>query len=518
VPNPDLYRIRAKGDGANLLDSAWVEVAPSLPISNTLLDNLAHWWEFDEANGTRVDSHGSVDLLVINGLGVNGRDIIGGDGVDLPGTPDGSENAYLGAGVGTYPGEGLWNDTLFTIAAWVNADSWSGTFPCILSQINFDNSSISTTDRWLLYYDSGSLFWGYYTGGTFRSVSVAAPSTGALTMISCFYDQASGDYGISLNGGAYTTASISGNINTNGATTVIGAYKDAFEYPFNGGVARVGYWTKKLDSTDLTDLYNNGTGLRYADLGASPVFDPLSIPDAIAWLNTSEEIQDDAGVALTKTDGTVFRRVPDKVDSANTWYAPTLSASGRWKENRNGSPAFELRNGDYLDLVDGTDARILFPNANERTFFVVASIDGVDFRYALSTNRGTSNTGFEIIFDSRTQSRLGGIRSVTNFTNFINYDSQVNNTLDRLSTLAGTQQGGTSRNVMDAWHNGVLQSASPFVTTFNYVPATSYLTAGNGYLAGNATIFIKHILVYGRRLTAQEITDVNNHFVGLLNP
>jgi hypothetical protein len=234
--------------------------------TNGLLTDLAHWWEMDEASGTRVDSHGSLDLpLAPTSTAVPSRNVIGGDGADFNGT----NNWLRSAGVGT-PG---WDLQEFTVAAWVNLDALSGTFRTFLSYGDFGASAPPwTTIGCGLGYRTGvgmELFTGHGTalGQIQRTVSPPT-TTGVSYLVVAYFSDSANEMGISVNAESYqTVANTNGAINSSSSWPIDAArYKTSGPFMLDGGIARAAIWGRALSHAEVTDLYNGGNGLTYADL------------------------------------------------------------------------------------------------------------------------------------------------------------------------------------------------------------------------------------------------------------
>lgn len=82
----------------------------------------------------------------------------------------------------------------------------------------------------------------------------------------------SGTIRLYIDGSANGTASISGTVNDSSNPFGIGVGGSLASLLFNGTIDEVGVWKRKLDTTEITQLYNNGNGLSYPFTSASNFF------------------------------------------------------------------------------------------------------------------------------------------------------------------------------------------------------------------------------------------------------
>lgn len=213
-----------------------------------LTDNLISYWKLDETSGTRYDSHGSNNLTDVNTVGYATGKI---------------SNCAVTVAAN--------NENLRTVSA------ISSTFNGISAlSFNFWYKSTDTTSyNWLNMFHDGSNMIGFqrltttwdfrvYTSTVFASPTVSASSLedGNWHMVTGVYDGAK--VRIYLDGtesGSGTSCTGNTSISSSKFGLFARPYDDAG--PISASMDEVGIWTRALTSTDVTSLYNSGSGLAY---------------------------------------------------------------------------------------------------------------------------------------------------------------------------------------------------------------------------------------------------------------
>ena len=179
-----------------------------------------------------------------------------------------SGNAFVfnGTNAGVLFSNGVWNFTgNFSISMWVKF-STSG-----LSQILISNFTIGGTTIVSGWFVEKTLLElrlrGYNNGNLVLSATKSSfsPSTSVYTHL--VFTRSSVNSKIYIDGVLDTTSTATGAPNYESTNyPMIGANKyDASTYQefFNGNIDEVNLWTKELTATEVTDLYNTGTGKFY---------------------------------------------------------------------------------------------------------------------------------------------------------------------------------------------------------------------------------------------------------------
>ena len=231
--------------------------------SNGLLTDLESYWKLDEASGTIYDSHGSNDSTSINGNPTYGATGIVGDCLDFDGTGD---SVVFGNVLSKD-----YNDS-FTIQCWYKP-----------------NSAGSDNHFLVCKQDNGGLFRGYviwrggsgqnhrlifdlvHTGSSVLEIKSTTRLTNRFTWyhIVLTYDGTAAVSGLNLyiNGSLETISqsidSLTTGTTVSSANFEIGARSATQET--DGLIDEVGVWNRVLDSTDVSTLYNLGSGLAYGD-------------------------------------------------------------------------------------------------------------------------------------------------------------------------------------------------------------------------------------------------------------
>lgn len=244
-----------------------------LTETSDLTSSLVRSYDFDEVSGVRIDQAGQYDLEE-SAATVNSRDVIGGNGADFSGITPYLRNTPVGEMQGN----------VFTVCAWVTADSFSGSYNMITSYNQISNGSITSAGWWLARFSNGRFGIGYANGSSFQEhtpADFANPVTGNTYLVAAHIDLDNGTIGISVNGEPWAeVATTQAARNTSDLFQfTVGYYKNGAVYPWDGGIAGVRYWDRKLSAAELNRLYNTGNGLLHSEL----------IPSLGATLNWVDE-------------------------------------------------------------------------------------------------------------------------------------------------------------------------------------------------------------------------------------
>ena len=220
----------------------------------TLSSNLVSCFELDETSGTRADSQGSNDLSSINTVG--SATGIQGNGADFETT--GSPNQYLDKSAPT----GMTGTTAYSFQAWIKPESVASTQSYIGhsesgdANIHFQSWIGATGEATFRRGISGSSITlttsgaGITAGNWYHMVGTFSTTNGMILYI---------------NG---TSAATNSTLTTNTLPSsaphfVIGQRwrGGAANLPFDGVVDVAAVWNKELTSTDVSALYNSGSGI-----------------------------------------------------------------------------------------------------------------------------------------------------------------------------------------------------------------------------------------------------------------
>lgn len=217
-----------------------------------LIDGLISYWRLDESSGTREDIHASNDLAdnntVGNGTGkINGAASFNGSDEYL----SCADNAELSFG-----------DDALTITAWASADVLDSIRAVVAK---WASDGAVATCEYALRVSSSAFTWRVGDGSSNTTVSSSVTlSTGTLYFVAVWHDPAANQIGISVNAqatpdtAAHTTGLLDGS-----ASLALGRTGDFAGQYWDGLIDEVGLWGRVLSSSEISQLYNSGSGLAY---------------------------------------------------------------------------------------------------------------------------------------------------------------------------------------------------------------------------------------------------------------
>lgn len=214
---------------------------------STLLTGLLHWWDLNESSGDAIDATGTQDLTEGGTIGVaTGGAPDGGNARDFPG----SVGAHFSASAGS-----IWNSgTTMSFSFWFRRDNVTGNLAAYGH--NAPNGAnyhlwVGANDVNTFYFDAVASMTGHVLNKE-QWYHIVVTSTGPGGSDELFID------GTSANTGT-------AGWEPGSATFYLGAYFNG-GLTFNGRMCSAAIWNRVISSTEVTELYNSGTNLRYADL------------------------------------------------------------------------------------------------------------------------------------------------------------------------------------------------------------------------------------------------------------
>lgn len=241
-----------------------------------LTDQLVSYWKFDESSGNAADSVGSNTLTNINTAAYASAKI--NNGIDLErGSSQQMQIAHASQ-------SGLQLTTL-TIACWVNFESLvsvtndTNTFA---TKGNIDGLtevgyifwlSKTATDRKLFFW------WRIGTNDANQHSVVWEPSTATWYHVAVTFDNTANECKFYVNGsqqGATGTSLATALQPEGNQPFIVGNHSDETDSGklFDGIIDELGVWSRALSSTEISSLYNGGTGLSYPFGGVSVTATP----------------------------------------------------------------------------------------------------------------------------------------------------------------------------------------------------------------------------------------------------
>lgn len=223
----------------------------------SLSTGLVSYWELEEASGTRVDSHGVNDLTAVGSP--SNVSAVQGNGIDLVA----ASTQYLK--ITDAAQVGLGGTGSFSIAGWCYPDDLAANiFMCQYGaspQYSFIIQFLNAGTGHLAVYHSAN-----GTSFTIKAVNFGSPmTTGSWQHFAVVYDASAGTYKAYRNAsaGATVTSYPTSRYNSNADFEIGWRSLGAAGEKFDGGLDEFGFWDKALTSTEVTDLYNSGTGIPY---------------------------------------------------------------------------------------------------------------------------------------------------------------------------------------------------------------------------------------------------------------
>jgi hypothetical protein len=210
-----------------------------------LLTGLLSFWELDETSGTRIDAHGSINLSSDNGVGSAAGKI--NNAASFNDSWFSSSNTYDLTTTG------------FSVSTWVN-----GTPSDIGPVMGQWQSGIG----FLVGLDSG-----YFGTDKFTFVLGNEPSYYIMSYayssgwhhLVGVYDPVADTAKLYVDGVLRDTETSIPTIPLDGSATFkMGTVDTGGEFVYNGLVDSTGLWNRQLSDSDVSLLYNSGSGLPYS--------------------------------------------------------------------------------------------------------------------------------------------------------------------------------------------------------------------------------------------------------------
>ena len=215
---------------------------------------LVAWYDLEEASGTRSDAHGSLDLTENGTIGSATGKV--GDAANKASA--GTDSLYHADNASfSITGD-------MTIAGWINFSSATDNFALVSKWLGTGNQK-----SYILYKPSGLR--------TLRFIASADGSASSITLESTARALDTWHFVVVkfVAGGTSTLYIDNASVDTGTAPSIIADTTSRFElFSFNtssvssraGLIDSVGIWNRALDSSELTTLWNSGSGVAYADL------------------------------------------------------------------------------------------------------------------------------------------------------------------------------------------------------------------------------------------------------------
>jgi len=229
----------------------------------TLPTNLVSYWELEEASGTRVDSHGANDLTDNNTVGTMTG--VQGEAADFE--HGNSETLSI-------TGAGLNITGDISIAGWINQESTvsasgqMGIFSCFGTNAATRKFIFALAGTNLIRFDVRNS-----SGGSDNFQQAYTETVGSWVHVAVTWDASTKEAKFyrdgSQLGSTQTGSTVSALTSVTGYPYVVGGIRTNLDY-WDGGIDDLGVWDKVLTSTEISALYNSGSGIPYDAGGAPP--------------------------------------------------------------------------------------------------------------------------------------------------------------------------------------------------------------------------------------------------------
>ena len=243
------------------------QIQVSLKIAYALLKtNLQGYWKLDESSGTRVDAHtNGNDLSDINTVPAATGIINNGADFTL------ANSEYLSITDANQIGLDFSGD--FTLSMWVKGASYG--INSLLGK--WDESANNQRAYRPVYFDATGIMSFYYSSDGIESLT--KDWTSITLNIDTWYHlvfvndvSGSNDINFYINGVSQTAVATAVSPFNASSAFVIGADINGVtpQNFFDGIIDEVAVWSRAITSAEVTEIYNSGNALAFADWDAVP--------------------------------------------------------------------------------------------------------------------------------------------------------------------------------------------------------------------------------------------------------
>jgi hypothetical protein len=254
-----------------------------------LTDDLIAWWTLDETSGTRYDSHGTHHLTDTNTVTYSSSAKYG-NAAEFEWTNQ--ESLYKACP--TTDELAFYNEDNYSVVSWVYPMASISTVGDDMKLVakSYYSGPGDNKSHWgtLIFDDSGhqNEFGAEIRGTTDTTQKIYASTFGSLSLNTwyfCYFyhDAGNNQLGVSVNNGTVDTQSWSnGTYNAEDGQFNLGIANnfDPIE-PYDGRMDETAIWGRVLTSSEVTELYNSGSGLTYEDIAEED--GPIWIMSTNGW-------------------------------------------------------------------------------------------------------------------------------------------------------------------------------------------------------------------------------------------
>ena len=221
--------------------------------------DLVAWWDLEEASGDRLDAH------------TNGLDLTANGSLALISSAAGQVGDCVSK-TGT-SGESLYHadDALFditgdmTIAGWVNFSSAADNFALAGKWLGSGDQR-----SYLVYKGGGSRAINFITSLDGSTSTYTTITSGSLSLNTWYFIVArlevGGNSTLYVDNSSVATTAAPASVNSGSARFELFSFNTSTINTRPGKIDSLGIWNRALDRSEITTLWNSGSGVAYADL------------------------------------------------------------------------------------------------------------------------------------------------------------------------------------------------------------------------------------------------------------
>ena len=218
--------------------------------SAALTDNIISYWKFDESSGNAADSAGSNTLTNTSVSYVAGK-------INNAGSYTGSESFGVADNGTLRPANTL------TISAWINFDSGAEAGgPIFVAK----GTNAGDSQSWdLRLHSTKKIYYQGRVGGGSYIAGLTSTVMSPNTWYHVVFTRNGTVTHVYLNGVDETLTGVTSNaadFDYSTGNLSVGQFGSGFNF-WKGKIDEVALWSRDLSSTEVTTLYNSGTGLQY---------------------------------------------------------------------------------------------------------------------------------------------------------------------------------------------------------------------------------------------------------------
>lgn len=224
-----------------------------------LSDNLISYWKCDEASGDLNDSHGVNDFSSV-------------------GTPTWGETGKINDAVGTDLGDYFATGSDSSIDTGAGADiTWAGwvkpitprDYGGIFAKVHPTNDS----DQSFMFVQMANSKLNANKGGAWTGESTGTISTNVWSHVA--FVVSSGTQYFYINGTVDASSYSFSQADYDTGVWRFGRwYNAATTYDGTHHIDEAGFWSRALSGSEISELYNGGTGISYEDIAPATTFNP----------------------------------------------------------------------------------------------------------------------------------------------------------------------------------------------------------------------------------------------------